>query len=428
MPEDAHSDGKVKIRPRLLQKAAEPEPEDIDLELELEPEPEPASRIETLLKRRLKQTGAKFPARNVSSASSDPEAPEAAGTKPPPGSDKSVARPPATLPERKLDKAPLDDSTENEALEAPDGPIDPLPAAGRKRKREKRGILEYRLSLLPALVLAVVVAGAALTFGVLAGIRLGNKEALAKVARERVEVRPEFGGLLDRGLAKLREGDSESAVKMLAELEKENPGVGSITYLHALALMQNGDTEKAERKADESIAKGERVSDSLALKAVMATMRASDNNVKLMGDPKVRSEQFLRQSMIADTANPFPMIELATLMRYKGKTDEALALLKGARSRLNPVDSHTVVDVSLMLMKLQQTPDAELPRNLPAAGDLASGFGAAYVAMRTGDFAKAAAILTTCRERTAPDLFDYLVNDPAFRRYVSEPALAKFYQ
>lgn len=421
MPEDAHSDGKVKIRPRVQQKAAEVD----DVDLEVEPEPEPATRIEALLKRRLKQSGTKFPARNISSPSTDHDLP----------AGEPIASRPEDVSASKGERATGDEAGVPNAASAnqepqPElaGPLDPSPALVRKRKTGKRTRWAGASRVSQLLILTVAPTLAALMFGVMAGNWYGNREAVARVTRERVNVRPEFDGVLDRALAKLREGDSTAAVKLLGELESANPDVGSVSYLHALALMQNGDTELAEKKADESIAKGERISDSLALKAVMATQRASDGNIKLMGDPKVRSEQFLRQAMIADTANPFPMIELATLMRYRGNSDEALALLKGARSRLNPVDSHTVVDVSLMLMKLQQLPDADLPRDLTATGDLASGFGAAYVAMRTGDFAKAAAILTTCRERTTPDLFDYLVNDPAFRRYVSEPALAKFYQ
>ena len=121
------------------------------------------------------------------------------------------------------------------------------------------------------------------------------------------------------------------------------------------------------------------------------------------------------------------MVELGTLLRYQGKNEEALDLLKGARTRLNPVDSHTVVDVSIALMTLQETPDEKLPRDLDPQRDLVAGFSAAYVALRTGNPARAAEILKTCQQRMSPDLFDYLVNDPAIRRYKQDPALKVFF-
>ena len=132
--------------------------------------------------------------------------------------------------------------------------------------------------------------------------------------------------------------------------------------------------------------------------------------------------------MLADAANPFPMIELATLLRYQKRNEEAVALLSGARSRLNPVDSHTVVDVTIALAALQDAPDSGLPQLAEPGKDLVSAFSAAYIAMRKGDFDQAASLVKIARKMAAPDLFDYLINDPAIRRYVLEPKLKEFFQ
>jgi hypothetical protein len=122
------------------------------------------------------------------------------------------------------------------------------------------------------------------------------------------------------------------------------------------------------------------------------------------------------------------MVELATLLRYQKRTDEALALLRGARSRLNPVDSHSVVDVTIALAALQDTPDDQLPQIADPGHDLVSALSAAYIAMRKGDFVRAAGYATAARKLAAPDLFDYLINDPAIRRYANEPKLKEFFQ
>jgi len=192
--------------------------------------------------------------------------------------------------------------------------------------------------------------------------------------------------------------------------------------------MQAGDIVLAEAKVDESIAKGERISDSLSLKAVLTAQKSSDGGFQIFGDPTVRSEQFLRQAMVADAANPSPLIELATLLRYKKRDAEAIALLEAAKTRLNPVDSHTVVDVTLALARAQQLADDQLDSKPLINQDPASLFVAAYVAMRKGQFTSAAQYLRTSRTQLPVDLFDYLVNDPALRKYAREPQLAPFYQ
>ena len=87
-----------------------------------------------------------------------------------------------------------------------------------------------------------------------------------------------------------------------------------------------------------------------------------------------------------------------------------------------------MVDVTIALATLQETPDNQLPQIAEPGKDLVSAFSAAYVAMRKGDFDRAVDLAKTARKMAAADLFDYLINDPAIRRYAGEPKLREFFQ
>jgi len=420
MPGEEFPEKKGVIRPRVQQTGSD---EPADSESEPENAEEAPTRFDALQKNRLRASGVKFPARNVSvpkRSSREPSQPED------PADTEEVAEAPA--PSQPTPAKETDDLWGMPAPTKPDQQASPVNPPAKVRKKKRRTMWTRRFRVRQMLVPAMIAVAAAAIFFFSVGKWLGLREAASAATRERVALRPEFVDLLETALAALREGDAEKAVGTLAELENANPNVGSLTYLHGLAAMQNGDIELADQKTNESIAKSERVSDSLALKAVLATQKASSGGFQVLGDPKVRSEQFLRQAMMADSANPFPMVELGTLLRYQGKNEEALKLLKGARTRLNPVDSHTVIDVSIALMALQEAPDEKLPRNLDPQRDLASGFSAAYVALRTGNVPQAVEALKICQQRLSPDLFDYLVNDPAIRRYIQEPALKPFFE
>ena len=80
-----------------------------------------------------------------------------------------------------------------------------------------------------------------------------------------------------------------------------------------------------------------------------------------MGVPRLRAEQLLRQACLADAANPYPRFELGTLLRYQGRREEALAQIKGAQARLNPIDSHMIMGITLALMKIEELPVEQLP-------------------------------------------------------------------
>lgn len=244
---------------------------------------------------------------------------------------------------------------------------------------------------------------------------------LAEVSRQGAAITRDQQNRLDKALKDLRESEPEKALKELILLEKEAPEAASLAYLVALAALQTGQPELSAQYIEKSITRRERVSDAIALKAVLEAQRGPGSQ---MGDPRLRAEGYLRQAMLADSANAAPLVELATLLRYRNENEEAHRILEAARARLNPVDSHTVVDVSICLLDLQEKPDEQLPKAIDPNQGTSSLFSAAYLAMRRGNFPEAAQILKTARERLSSDLYFYLVNDPALRKYAREKELA----
>jgi tetratricopeptide (TPR) repeat protein len=210
----------------------------------------------------------------------------------------------------------------------------------------------------------------------------------------------------------------------LRRIEKSSPFIPSLSYLIALAALQSGDSAFAEKNADASIAKRERIADSLALKAVIETQKPRAGS---LGDPAAAAEAYLRQAASIEPGNPAPLIELSTVLRHKGDHDGALELLRSARNRLNPVDSHAVAETTIRLLELQSLEDKNLPTNLEPDGGTPALFSAAYVSMRTGRFAEAASLLDIAKKRLSPDLFLYLVNDPALRRFKDQQEVAAFF-
>lgn len=397
----SNEDKKIKIKPRAL-KTTSPEEDGSEGEEAGKPASKLASRVQP--------TGMPFEARAQSrprTSGGDPEL-----------SDKQVADSPDAA------STPPGSPPPDEAPEPSGMSVVPRAKPVFRLRSWVRKTMQRRVKLKRALVVfAVVLALVAWIFYAL-GSALQESQMISEIAKQGVEIPPDFQAQLDAALKSLRDGDADKALGRLMVLERENNSVSSLTYLVALAAMQSGDSNKALEKANESIAKKERVSDSLALKAVLETQKNSGG----FGDPRVRAESYLRQAMLADEANSSPCIELASLMRYRGRHEEAKQFLEAARSRLNPVDSHAVVDTSLALLNLQFLPDGELPADINPDKDVASLFSAAYVAMRKGDFARAAEILRKGRDRLPPDLYFYLVNDPAMRKFVSRPEVAEYFQ
>lgn len=435
MSNESEPDKKLRIRPRGMdEKDKDPEASGNSAEAET------SGSKKLKWDNRLRQSGAKFPAKMVSkplkpagslrgekeltlpSGEGEPEPDKSPAPEAGPGGTDTASQPKAIRPEeRESSFLPRPEPGKEGDVEVTKPTRnDLLPII--RRPAFKRVRLVYAV----AAGLVAVVAFSILFWNL--GVGAGIQSSLDEETKERASVSKEFLADIDLALAELRAGDADKAAKKLQELEGAKADVASLTYLLAMAAVQNGDIPLAEAKTAESIAKHERISDSLALQAVLETQKGADGSIKKFGDPRMRSELLLRQAILADAANPFPMVELATLLRYQKRTDEALALLRGARSRLNPVDSHSVVDVTIKLAMLQETPDANLPQIADPGKDLISSFSAAYIAMRKGDFDQAADIVKIARKMAPEDLFYYLINDPAIRRYASEPKLREFFQ
>jgi tetratricopeptide (TPR) repeat protein len=214
----------------------------------------------------------------------------------------------------------------------------------------------------------------------------------------------------------------------LKALEAEEPDVATLSLLMANAALLADNPAEASKRISDSISKRESVSDALTLQAIIEAKLASDSDYKKMGSPKVRIEQLLRQAIAADSSNARPYFELATLKRFEQKNEEALELLRSAQCRLSAADSRVITDTAIALTTLQTLPDAELkpaenPRPVPD-----EIFAAAYVAMRLGDFARAASILETAKSLFPEPIFRQILKDPAFLPYLKEPALTDFFK
>jgi tetratricopeptide (TPR) repeat protein len=231
----------------------------------------------------------------------------------------------------------------------------------------------------------------------------------------------EFQASIDSALLAYSKGNASDAVEILSGVYRKNQTIPSTCYLMALTAIQSGNLQLASEKVHESILKAERLSDSLALKAAIEMEKSTKGG---MGDPKVRAESLLRSAMAADVSNPRPYIELASLLRFQGRNDEARQLFEAASMRLNPVEGQTLVDTSLSLLNLQQTPNDKLPENLDSDKDPRSLVSAAYVAMRKNDIPAVKALLAKARERLSPPLYDYLMNDPAIRVFSKNPQMS----
>lgn len=401
-PEHEHHEGEapapLPIRPRTAvtkskEQPAEETPVEKDTAKEKEPEKEKAPN-------RLKPSGKPY---GIRKSTKEPVAEDA--------------------PEPDINEEPEDEIAEPEPATAASA-SEPKPKV--KRPSILGRALRLRVPLVPALVVIVLV-------GVMAGVRYYNngvaeglKEAERRAQREYPPLPPEVVAKLDAAILNLRTGHAPEALKALTELEAAN-AYPSMTFLVALAALQSGDMALVEEKARLSIKKREKVSDSLALLAVVESQQANDKSRVKMGSSIKRSEGFLAQAVAADPANPYPRFELATLLRYDRRKEEAAVQLKGARWLLNPIDSHSIMDITTGIMRLEVLPEDQLPGKIAPSDNPVKLIPAAYAAMRRGDFEDAAAMLRAAREVMSAESFDYLINDPAMRRFAREAQLAEFY-
>lgn len=106
------------------------------------------------------------------------------------------------------------------------------------------------------------------------------------------------------------------------------------------------------------------------------------------------------------------------------KAFAALLNLRGSKPDRASIEMLTL----LALQALSETQDELLPAYLAQGHTTPEDFCAAYVAMRLGDFGKAAAILRATEPTIPADLFDYLMNDAVMRRFAKEPRVMGFYE
>ncbi len=278
-----------------------------------------------------------------------------------------------------------------------------------------------------ALAMAVLIGVLSAFFAWKSGIEEGKSRLLQEQTKETSQASPEFWASMDRALQDMNSGKTASAADTFLELSLQNPGVSSLSYLAALSAFRSGRLEVAREKADESIAKRERVSDSLALLSLIEAQQANNQQIKKFGAPQLRAEFLLRQAARADAFNPLPLIELSANLRQQNRIDEALDLLNSAALRVQPVDTLQFIKVTAALASLQNTRDDNLPDISTPEKDLTAGFSAAYVSLRKGDPEKAAQILHLIRQETEPRLFRYLINDQALRKYSGDSKLQEFF-
>lgn len=271
-----------------------------------------------------------------------------------------------------------------------------------------------------------ILATAAVLTLFLTGFVFGNLRSGPSVEEEkRILAKPnsQLVKELNEALSLIESGEAPKALQKIQTLSAKHPDVSSLDYLTALAALQAGDIKTAQEKASVSITKNEKVSDSLVLLS-MTESGAGAGGKSSLRDPKIVRESLLRDAVDADVSNPFPMIELASYLRSQKRDDEALDLLRAANARLHPIDTHVVVQTSIQLMKLQQTPDEELPAAC-SEGSITEIFASVYISLRKKDYNQASLVLEKGRRQASPDLFAYLINDPVFKPFREEPVMTR---
>jgi len=283
-------------------------------------------------------------------------------------------------------------------------------------------------------VLCATVALGLVLFSLWAGYSIGHWRGKSGAERGIVAARMQTlkrmpaseAAAMNQAVAGLRSGKAEASYTTLKNLRAKFPQVASLSYLTALSALETGRYVAAETHVRDSIKAGQRVSDSLALLAMLESRKSAAAKQK-PGVTSLAEEELLRAAITADAANPYPHIELANRLRVQGRTEEARAELEAAQALLTPLDSHLVVDLSLAVMKVDQTPDGEIAAPAVTNGDVRTIFPAAYAAMRKGDMTLAGSLLEQCRELLPADLFHYVMSDPAVRKFANHAELRGFY-
>jgi len=285
---------------------------------------------------------------------------------------------------------------------------------------------QVSVTLALAMVLISTIAVAVVSFH--RGNDAGRAQLLREQTKAQVFISADTLAEINTAFIAMLGGKAAEAADKFASLQSRYPDLSSLTYLEALAATRAGQIDRAEKSANASMAKRERVADSLALIALIQAQRGENPESKKIGDSRLRAELLLGQSIASDVANPYPFIELAALQRRQDKPDAALVTLESASLRVQPTDTVAFINVTRELTKLSAISEWDLPDIARETPDTVSSFTAAYIALRRGNFEQAKELLKLARNQTEPALFRYLINDQALRKYAKEPGLQEFFQ
>jgi len=298
----------------------------------------------------------------------------------------------------------------------PSSPARSTPPSTKKRG----GVLIWR-------VVGILSFGLSFALGLAIGMRRENRPEPPPADRPEAFVAASEAEekAINQALTLIRQNKVPAAFQILDALRAANPRLSSISYLTALAALQGGDFRAAAQEIALAQRSAEKASDAYALGATWENLQRGRGPERSAEERAERVESLLRQGIAADQANPGPRLELGMQLRARGEREAARAMLASARLRLQPVDPAVVVDTTLLLIELEQKPTELLPTNLDPDKNTASLLGAAYVAMRQEDYPSIIRLLKRARERLKPELYNYLIADPAFAPYRARPGLAE---
>lgn len=296
-------------------------------------------------------------------------------------------------------------------------------SSGSRRRmllRIGRLIWSHRVPTLPVIIVVSILFWVVTKRVHDSGVRKGIVQANAAASKERERLTPEQLAELNTALGWMWSGAPAEAIAPLMDFQQRHPEVPSLSYMIGLAALQSSNSQIASEAIGQSISKRERLSDALALAAILEVNRVGMTS---MGDVRLRSEDQLRRAIAVDPANPHPMILLGALLNELGRKDEARTMLEGARVRLQPLDSLVVLETSLAMLDLSEKTDADLPAANPDAEKPAEIFSSALIAFRKNQPDLAVKLLERARDQMPRGLFRFLLRDPSLRFYLVDPAL-----
>jgi len=286
-----------------------------------------------------------------------------------------------------------------------------LPSVPELKKIVSKSLVELR-DLLILVLLGVVIGVVAFFLGRAAGRHETAKQtAIIQTDENRksavIAIPNQAISDFDLALGDLADGRGDAAVTALQNLIVAHPEMPSLQYSLGLAQLKEGELGKAMMALDQSIDRGERVSDAFTLKSVLTFEDRGGNSLQ---NVMVSVMAFLDLAVQADPANPGPRIEKALIARREGRPEAARQELEAARAMLKPIDSRVAIDVTLALLQLESGETSETPQSW-----FAQKFAAAAKAASIGDLPTAISALKEVHAIIDLDTFIFLTADPAFR-------------